>query len=325
MLKIFALSLSLVLAAPAFAHETREPAVKIDFVAQDVPLADSDVQSLIHQSHEVIEGDESGNFLARWRKAFDFKTRIVDGLRWSASVNDPKYRNLAIDSLFLFGMSHGTEMLSGPILLGVGYAHEWPNWVMSTIASGGTLISIPGLDPLCMAVFAFYAKSSDFRGGVAWMRLAVVHSLGKVAHATGLKNYVAKVFARPNVREYLQSLEGLKSVIAGEDGTIDFKFELATASGESAMQIGIHFAEGKSYLEEVVLNKIALATMEAREIKNFSRQFGWNAHDFIKSAMREELLQKPYILEAKPGDYILAPNAIAVKAKRGCEDRLKSI
>ena len=41
------------------------------------------------------------------------------------------------DSLFLFGLSHTTEMLAGPALLAVGYAQNWPEWVMGAIAGGG--------------------------------------------------------------------------------------------------------------------------------------------------------------------------------------------
>lgn len=313
MLKNFVFLL-LVIASPAFAHQ-HHPSVKIDFSGSKLEIQEAQIQSVIDQSHDVIEGEESGGFFARWKGAFNFKTRFVDGYRLSSSMGDNHFRNLAIDSLFLFGISHSTEMLSGPILLGVGAAHHWPNWVMGLISGGGVLTSIPGLDPLCIVVFTFYKKNPGFRGAVGWLRLATVKSISAAGRTTGLNDYVARTFARPELRGYLESLDGLSSAVIDEDGSVDFRYEFG------ALSLTVHFEDGSAYLEEVRVNGDR-GQLNARDYKAFTRQFGWNAHDFIKSFLRASKMEKPYVTESSFEHARLAPNAIGIKAKRDCSSRL---
>lgn len=313
MLKNFAF-LVFVITSPAFAHQ-HHPAVKVDFARSKLEIQEAQIQNLIDQSHDVIEGDESGGFFARWKSAFNFKARFVDGYRLSSSLGDNRFRDLAIDSLFLFGLSHSTEMLSGPILLGVGAAHHWPNWVMGLISGGGVLTSIPGLDPLCIVVFTFYKKNPGFRGAVGWLRLATVKSVNAVGRTSGWNDYVARTFARPELRGYLENIEGLSSAVIDEDGSVDFHYEFGMLS------LIVHFENGSAYLEEVRVSG-EREQLKARDYKTFTRQFGWNAHDFIKSFLREPKMEKPYLVESSPEHARLAPNAIGIKAKRDCGSRL---
>ena len=255
---------------PGHSHDHSEHSQKlfkiemaeVEKIGEEKPLTQDEVNALIEHSHEIIEGDHSGNFFKRWVQKFDFKTRFMDGYRWaSAKSKDPRFKDTVTDSLLLFGLSHLVEMASGPVMLAVGAAADWPNWLMVTVGGIGATISVPGLDPMCILIFSAYAKSSKFRSAVGTIRA---------------------VLMKPFVKEEKPGLALSQVYFSSPEFVGD----------EPPIKVAIA-SDGKgTFLQEVTIQKNLLSNLKMDEYQPWLQSLGWNARDLIKKLVKSMVLQK---------------------------------
>ena len=286
-------------------HEPVKPLfqIKIGELGETRPLTQEEVNYLVESSHEIIEGDHFGNFFKRWAQAFNLKSKFIDGYRWaSAKSVDPRFKDTVTDSLLLFGFSHLLEMLTGPAMLLVGANNEWPHWLMAAVGAAGTAISIPGLDPMCILIFAVYAKSADFRNAVGVVRKAVMKNVNFVTLGSSLSQtyYTAPV----------------------------------SAQNESPIRLAIYSDKHGPYLQEVVIHKSSLAGLDSAALKTWLKGLGWNARNFVKKILQSVsagknltvVFQKPYIVSVEEqNDFIrieLVAHAVRISKDSTCNEFL---
>lgn len=253
----------------------------------EVPLSQDEVQKVIHGSHEVLEGDHSASFLKRWVGAFDLKNKFIDSYRWgSAKSKDPRFKDLVIDSLFLFGLSHLLEVASGPIMLGVGSSQDWPEWVMYGIGVGGATISVPGLDPLCILIFGTYAKSENFRKGIGYVRAAIMKPINKTWSAIGMGEALTNLKRLKNVSK----LEGLNRISKDENGFLTYYYLYPLEN--PLIEIAIHSDADGTYLQSVAIHKNSLSELNRGEFKAWLKPLGWNARNLITKVLDLSVQEK---------------------------------
>lgn len=266
--------------------------VQLDFIdVNDVHLE----RELIERSHEIIEGIETDNFFQNWKEGFRFGKKIKDGYRWVSLHQGSQVKDLALDSIMLFGLSHGVEMSSGPILVGMGLSHGWPEWLVSALGLAGATISVPGLDPLCIIIFATYSKSPSFRKQVRKLRFAVIKGVRTLSDVFGISQLLQRHFYR--VPGYISLLhkQNLKSVTLfnHREGLYTFEF---TRSGKRLAEVQFRLKEGESFLHKAYFNLKKITPIEDKGLDKFIRQFGWNVGDALKeakaSALRAQDLSK---------------------------------
>ena len=232
----------------------------------------------------MIEGDESAGFFKRWASAFNLKEKFIDAYRWAATKSkNPRFRDTVNDSLLLFGFSHLAEMASGPIMLGVGAAYDWPDWVMGAVAVGGTTISIPGLDPMCILIFGAYAKSANFRSAVGTVRAALMPSI----QMAGLSGEMLLEDMMSLVREAkLQKLEGLTRVRSENENLTTYYFS------HSAIELELQKNQHGTFLHAVTIHKNLLVDFDKAAFKAWLQPLGWNAKNLITKALQITVQQK---------------------------------
>jgi hypothetical protein len=281
-----------------------------------------DVEEVIHKSHEIIEGQETGNFFEDWKEAFRLKKKLIDASRWVSSSKDTSFEGIILDSVLLFGMSHSLEMSSGPAMVGVSMSQHWPDWLTAALGMTGAVISVPGLDPLCMVVFGIYYKSPHFRAGIGKLRVGLVSGTKFVGNVTGAGALIKKLFVRPEYKDWLSELEHLDEFQEMEDGRVVAKFSYPSLR-EPEIQLQVQFGEGRPFLKSVfVANNIGWRNQKLSI--PWLKKFGWNANDFVTNVAVQSTLQssaatKPYIedlVESELGKTIVLKNLAVPVGKK---------
>lgn len=121
----------------------------------------SESEDPLHEIHEQMEelpaSELTGlrGWLWNWARAFDPRNYVSNIYRSYHMEENEEHRHGYHDILFLFSMSHPLEMAAGPILTVFGISHGFD----TALAAGtlaGYIISIPGLDPLCILLSGTY-------------------------------------------------------------------------------------------------------------------------------------------------------------------------
>lgn len=265
--------------------------------AQDESPADKDViykidvvegesvQDIIEKSHTLIEGDESGRFLQDWKEAVNFKKKAVEAVRYVSASQNP----VVFDSLLLFGMSHSLETSSGPIFLGLGISNGWNEWLTTALTVGGGIISVPGLDPLCIVLFAIYYKSPQFRSAVGKVRMAIVYTVNGVGTVTGVKALLKKTLARPDYQEWLSQIEHLDEIRTLRDGRLIAQYSYPSIE-DAQLKIEVEVGETRRpYVKRVFVNK-DISVTSAQLSQKWLKSLGWNTRDLINKFVLDNVI-----------------------------------
>jgi len=290
-----------------------------DKVIYDVDvLPNYTVREVIDKSHSLIEGEESGKFFEDWKEAVNFKKKVIDAYRWVSATKQGAVSGVVFDSVLLFGLSHGLETSSGPILVSAGISNGWPEWITAALGLGGAVISVPGLDPLCIVIFGIYSKSAMFRSVIGKFRTAIVRTADGAATVTGLKAFLNNIFIRPDYKAWMSEMDNLDRIRKFNDGRTLAEYSYPTLENP-ILKVEIEAGQtGRAYLKRVLIDK-----NKAGELHNLRlpwlKQFGWNARDFVEKFVLRNMLSgqipdKAYVAsigEKKEWSIVtLLPNAI---------------
>lgn len=134
-------------------------------------------QQLVDDIHEISHDHDERrtlkNVARSWIKQFNLIHSGRDLVRFASMRmhTNPALKEHAANLALLFGASHVLETLSGPVGALTGAALGLPEAVNWAILAVGGVISIPGLDPVCLALAATYKISPGFRTKVTGFRL----------------------------------------------------------------------------------------------------------------------------------------------------------
>lgn len=262
-----------------------QPVLDVDLVAvKDTAIAEKTEASLIRQlisnGHEIIEGQESGKFFEDWRNAFNARRIFLDGRRWFNSNRGSAMEHLAFSLIFSVGLSHSTEMMSGPIAVSVGVAQGWPEWLITTLGVAGGVISVPGLDPLCFAVVGLYLVSPKFQKVMGLMRLAVVKTAEGLWKYSTAEMIFKKIFQRPDFREWATQLENVENIKEFKNGELLIRYAYPHENPQLKLEILVKNNE-RPFLSQVhVSPEITLRTTQLAS--PWLKKLGFDGNDFVK-------------------------------------------
>lgn len=105
-----------------------------------------------HELEELLGTDRHGllAFLITWAQALNPQNYVSNIMRSYHRGSNRDAREIWHDILFLFLISHPIEMASGPILTMIGLQQGWDLHHVLGAGTVGLIISVPGLDPLCI-------------------------------------------------------------------------------------------------------------------------------------------------------------------------------
>ncbi len=323
-LLILVLSSSLLVLSNAFATD-REPIAEVQFIEVQGASAEEIERKLIEASHEVVEGPEQKRFLDNWKQNFNFYQKAKDGYRWSSMNEGTTGRDIILDSVLLFSLSHSIEMSSGPLLVTIGASNGWPEWLLTLSGVAGGIVSVPGLDPLCMIVFATYSKSKTMRKVIRTVRIAIVRSSVFVSDATGLTEFLKQHIEKANMREKLMEMGNLDKVLIFGDRS-EYQFRIRSGGFTVGEAIIISDNEHSAFLKRVHIKYLGdLNPKAASELDAFARQFPWNISQAIREAKvaaeknREyvERVYTPTVEQPKRGEIVVEFEEKAILSTAG--------
>lgn len=176
-----------------------------------VPVADrapeikapNEVKELVKEIHRLIDGggdEEHRTWLqniarvftregaVEWLKAFNLKTLAINSYRvYHIKGENPRFKEHVSNLVFAFPLSHAIEMSSGPLIGGLAAWLGMPDTVVGGAGLGGAIISIPGLDPICLMIYSSYPVSRRLQNAISFLRLKTMSVLTFVGTYSGLK------------------------------------------------------------------------------------------------------------------------------------------
>jgi hypothetical protein len=195
---------------------------------------------------------------------------------------------VVLDSVLLFGISHSLETSSGPLLVTAGLAYHWPEWLTTLLGLGGAVISVPGLDPLCIAIFGIYSQSPHFRYGVGKIRAALVWGTKTVSDKVGLTAALRNIFVRPDYKEWLSEIENLDELRELKDGRLVAQYSYPSIS-EPRIKFEVEVGKGRPYLKRIFVDP-RFSYRDSRLVVPWLKKFGWNTRDFISQFVLKNVL-----------------------------------
>lgn len=209
------------------------------------PDQNDEVKSLLHQFHEEIEhsaSDEAKSklnaLLTEWLNNFNLYRISMDTHRWTQmkyyqDAGKSEYiRNFPVLASFYF-LSHSIEMLSGPIGVYVASELGMGGTAKMVIGTVGAIISVPGLDPLCILFFAI-SPLNPMQKMFTGIRVAAVKVAGGVSNQLGLKKAMQNIFeSKDRLNEIVKSTEGnINLVYDNSRDTLQKQMIMKTKAGE---------------------------------------------------------------------------------------------
>lgn len=266
----------------------------------------------IHEiSHDHGERKNIGAFVRGWGKNLNLLKSGRDLLRWvDHRIHvQPALTEHAKNLGVIFGLSHAIETISGPVGAAVGLQAGLPDAVNWAILTVGGIISIPGLDPVCIALAAAYKGSDGFRAKITKIRVVLIRASVATARGLRLPQLASRFgFWKPGVERTSDFL----SVHTG-----------LTAPGTSGGTISFSSTDGTFYLDQVTVHDPGKFQVTWNSVKS---EVDWNTWHAVKEliALRESD-EPPFYVESvnPPNHYKILPGAIRPRGKwRWCDNLL---
>lgn len=259
--------------------------------------------------------------LQKWLSAFNFKEVGINAYRaFQIKSSQAATRNHAINLLLIVPVAHGLEMLSGPIASTI--AHELGASVSTVLGLGaaGAIISIPGIDPLCILIFATYPLK-PVHATMTLLRRCMVGTAQFMCRISGLA-YAWRALSqtddamtqlealssqtRPNASPFQYRLIRFSPLDLGSQSEQTFPM-LITADDEPWLELHIGGTD-RFYLRHVVFHAREGVRMDTPSIQKELGQaldpFHWNVRDALMRVHGELIEEGPPDTHHKPPFYV---------------------
>lgn len=268
------------------------------------------IKDALETFHEAVEGDHSHasgvqDFVRsifkrstwkRWVQGFNLREIGINSYRaYKIKTHVPGAREHALNLVFLIPISHMLEMLSGPIASVVASEVGASTTTVYGLGTLGAIISIPGLDPLCILIFSTYPLKPA-QSTITFLRKGTVNMIKYAGHFLGLMkvwNFLTKT------QDPFIYLEQIFSQASTEESK--FKWHLENSPGNQHtrhLRLAIH-AENQTviemvfngeediYLEKVIFNVNSSHLMSSLDLSAALNPFHWNVREAIKKAFHD--------------------------------------
>ncbi len=275
--------------------------------AHDAP--EDPIRNALNSFHTALSADDHTHgmkgFLKGLTEAKTWKNWAVEKLNlkqmgintyrvYHLKSENPDLRKHAQNLAFIFPFSHLTEMLSGPIAASIAQQAGMPPEVIAGITAAGTIISIPGLDPICLLIFASYPLP-PVQKTMTWMRTSTFKAVSWVGDISGLRNWARESTSHQDALEHLEENSDFYSVTEKEDGSAHIDI-LNPEGGDVMMELEITAPlaafEGDKAARSVTTVQIKAAATEHFE-KSWLKPLHWNIRDAVLTVLRLSKKKNP--------------------------------
>jgi hypothetical protein len=178
-------------------------------------------------------------------------------------------------------------MLSGPLSVTIGSKANFHPLILWMLGVGGTIISIPGFDPLCIGLLVSY-KYKPLQKTISNIRIVLVKSTHYVARMFGLPILFRWLFQFEDPINFLsQALDkasGKRFTLIDQDLQSKDRFEFSFNNKKNEPFLTLRFNKepnGEIYLSYMKLNRDNYDPREKNTLGEELNAFGWNIKDGI--------------------------------------------
>lgn len=265
------------------------------------PPSNNEVKNLLDQFHHEIEHGEHDetkskvvSVLSQWVDNFNLARISMDTHRWTQmkyyqdSGKSEYIRNFPVLASFYF-LSHTLEVFSGP--LGVYVASDLGLGSAAKVAIGavGAIISIPGLDPLCILLFAV-SPLKPMQKMFSGIRMVAVKVSGGVVNQFGLKKAAQRIFE--NKDRLVEIVKNNSENLTYDVSKDSLQRRVTLKSSEGKNYLVLNFKSGaiqngsvKTWVESLEVLDTELLKQNQKTVDQVLKQFNLSARYALRQAI----------------------------------------
>ncbi|MES2769646.1 MAG: hypothetical protein V4596_10930 [Bdellovibrionota bacterium] len=259
-----------------------------------------DVKSLLDQFHHDIEhGEDSENktklnsVMSQWLANFNLVRISMDvhrSVQMKYHQDDGKneyIKNFPVLASFYF-LSHTIEVLSGP--MGVYLASElgMGSAAKMMIGTVGAIITIPGLDPLCILLFAI-SPLKPVQRMMTGIRIVAVKISGGISNRFHLKQAMAKIFEnKDRLSEIINNSSDTNMNLIYDAKRDVMLRQMIVKSPEGKAYLALTFDQknGKTWLESLEVLNQTILNQNKKSLDLILNQFNWSVRYALSKAIK---------------------------------------
>jgi hypothetical protein len=305
------------------ADPNQEDHNKIEYLEAEIDrsMATSNVvpfNKILHFIHESIEVEDPNakgikGLVKNWAGVFNFKEFGINIYRVNRLTGQRSLlKNIVPDVVTMLATSHLIESTSSIWGTSIGSSFGLHEGILGSIAALGVVISVPGLDPLCIGLLIAYSANRRVRSAATIYRGALKQMYGSVLKYSGLLNFLKHHFVKED--RLLSIAESLEQD-AKESALTDFE------NKETQVRLKAHYQNQSSKNASTIFFNLSKEnpaddfTLESIEIEDpsqidktsltkelFYKAFGLNIRSLLKSIKKrsisnriEDLNESPFI------------------------------
>ncbi|MCH2533154.1 MAG: hypothetical protein MK008_01785 [Bdellovibrionales bacterium] len=262
--------------------------------------ADRDTQailSLLNIFHQAIDGEhhhihsfkeffQSFKNKEQWKRYienFDLKRIGVRAVRaYNVEADKEGIKNHAKNLALIYPLSHTVEMMAAPVFMAMGTAGELPALV---IAGGGfvlSLIAVPGIDPLCIAVLSLYPLKPVHKT-IDKIRRGVEGAARFALRAFRINELRSRYYTEVDQLEHIKLLmnkQGQHNVEISSSGSMQKIVFKQPYTQKLLTEVNIQH----NYVHSLKLNPNTYHEHDL--VKEFSKVFSWSLKQAIQEAQK---------------------------------------
>jgi hypothetical protein len=259
--------------------------------------------------------------LISWAKAFNLKRGVSQVCRlYHIRAQDSRVVVHVSNLAFALPFSQAIEMLSGPVLSTLSTAVGLPPYITGAISVTGAIISLPGIDPICILIFASYPYR-PVQNSLTWIREKTFSALTYTGEVSGITRIAQNLRQQWHV-----------SLLQRSYNTISFTNDTALVRLPTGSNMQLIWDKNRTYFLGARFRRQELLDMSVSEIKDTLEPMPTNVHDAILELRAYFLNEIPYPfyiedMQADPSGYLSVRwRAYAVRTKHlaTCVDLLSA-
>ncbi len=300
---------------PLQAEDNAEVKMSIAPLDQNAtPLDDQALIDLAKEAHNTLEGggddhgDANTSLLkkmlngAEWKEKFNFKNIILNALRWYQLKSDnPQIKTHAANILTMLLTSHTIETVGGAFMASAGAGSH--NVVLNVLGPViGFTIMVPGLDPLCIALFVSYVKFPRLMGkAVYYPRIVLLESTQFLFRSLGINHLLNLLFPKEDaltrLERSLAKREGHSEIIKMNE---EIHIKIGSDKNQEAISLKGKLESGKILWESVYFSRDLENDAERKIILQKIKGLNWVLRESLAQSLERSfdaatLRSLPYV------------------------------
>lgn len=261
----------------------------------------NDMKSLVDQFHHEIEHSEDETesskvkaLFSQWLENFNLVRVSLDTHRWTQmkyyqdSGKSEYIRNFPVLASFYF-LSHTMEMFSGPVGVYAASQAGMSHGAQAIIGTIGAIISIPGLDPLCMLLFVV-SPLKPVQRVFSGIRIVAVKVSNVASDKFHLQEAASKILDnKDRINEIINnSFDASVSTVYDVQRDLTLKqMTIVSSEGKPYLNLNFQSENNKTWVDSVEVLDAKILSQNQKSLDRIIAKFNVSVRYALKKAIQK--------------------------------------